>query len=104
MITIQFGRYRHTLNTVRCKSGKIYNAFESVIDHQTVRLDSDTTLDKLMNSAHSWLDNHFGFVIVIMDNVSELDMPIKFKICNYKKMKAFFAKSGIELRLGNHIS
>lgn len=96
MNTISYGRYVPTPKV--CKvSGQYKNVFRSVIDHSINIPDNDFELIKAVHSAHTWLKDHFGFVIL------DLGEGQHIRMCNYKKMVRTFIEQGIVLTLENHI-
>ena len=103
MFTIEFGRYVPTLKTTKCRSGKIYNLFSSIIDHTHNLSEEITSLDKLLSAAHAWLSDHYGFVIITMANQGEEDQSYRTRICNYKKTRSDLSRLGVEIRLENHV-
>jgi len=103
MITIKFGRYVPTLKVKTTLKGHNYNLFESKIDHEITRLDELLDLSRALKISHKWLKDHFGFVLIYLNNTSEEDSEHIIKICNYKKFLKEMLKNNIEIKLINHI-
>jgi hypothetical protein len=102
MITIKFGRYVPTLNTINI-NGLEFNIFKSIVDHNLNQSSELLSLERAVRVASHWLENHFGFVIIYLENTNEEDKNHYIRFCNYKKFVKSLNKDNIKVKLENHI-
>lgn len=104
MTCIKFGRYIATLMKAVNKEGEELDIFRSVIDHEVNQYSNLLPIDRALKLGKKWLDNHYGFILIYLDNVHEEDHRHVIKLCNYKKFKKEMDKYNLKIKVENFIT
>ena len=95
MTTITYYRYIPTLHTVKLKKDhQVHNVFTISYDHSEC---VQKTLEQVGDIIHKWLQDHYGFCIIALENNTHR------MICNRKKMIKDLHKLNIEITIKEHI-
>src|ERR1041385_6512722 len=86
MITINFYRFISTPEVVKLKTDhKYHNVFRVTFDHECHNTEDQLPIDRARTLVRRWLEDHYGFCVIHIDNLDEWDKPRAIKVCNHKK-------------------
>ena len=100
MVTINFYRFIPTPKIVKLiKDHSYYNVFSTIFDHKTHDTEKLLPINKARLIASRWLEDHYGYCEICIDNQDEYGNSIKIKICNHKKFIKDMKEHNIKLTI-----
>lgn len=89
MITIEFNRFvlePETETTLVGFSRETHRIqYHAERDHAVTRCETDCPIERARLVAHRFLKDHYGNVIITIDNSDEWTHTVRIKLCNHKK-------------------